>query len=177
MVTKKYFLFLKLCSILCIIALILSFLYIHGYRINVSNSLPYWLYKVHAADQTKSISRGDYVIVDYSLIKDDNLAIKTALERKYMNSNLPMGKQVGAVSGDFVVLRDDRLFVNSEDCGHMIVLSADSSGNPLYPFPTPVTLQTDQYWLISNPERGFDSRYFGMISRDCITHLAYPLFP
>ena len=173
---KKLFLFLKLCSILCVIALILSFLYIHGYRINISNSLPYWFFKIHAADKTKPINRGDYVIVNYLLIKDENPVIKTALERKYMNFNLPMGKQVGAVSGDFVTLRDNRLFVNSEDCGPMTVLSADSFGNPLYPFSTPITLQGGQYWLISNPERGFDSRYFGWVEQSCITHIAYPIF-
>ena len=166
-------LFLTLCSILCVIVLVLTSLYSRGYRINMSNSLPHWSYKINAISD-KPISRGDYVVVDY-LMMEDNPAIKAALERVYLG-RLPMVKQVGAVSGDLVSLRDNLLYVNGEDMGAMVVLSADSLGNPLSPFPTPVTLQSGQYWLISNPDRGFDSRYFGWIERKCITHIAYPVF-
>jgi len=144
----------------------------HGYRINLSSSLPYWIFKVHDASD-KLISRGDFVIIDYSLITD-NHAIKAAIDRKYLGQR-PMGKQIGAVPGDLVVLRDSRIYINEEDKGCMKILSEDSLGNPLYPFPTPVTLQYGQYWLISNPERGFDSRYFGFVHRSCIVYLAYPV--
>ena len=166
--------FFKLCSYLCVIALVLSFLYMQGYRINLSGSLPYWFFKVSVVND-KIISRGDYVIVDYSLIKD-NPIIETALDRKYLNRQLPMGKQIGAVSGDIILLKDDRFFVNGEDLGYMKVLSADSRGDPLFPFPTPEILQSGQYWLISNPERGFDSRYFGYVDISCIIYIAYPVF-
>ena len=170
---KEKFLFLILCSVLCVIALVLIFLYLQGYRINLTESLPYRILKIKDASD-KPISRWDYVVADYSLM-EDNPAIKLALERKYLG-RFPMAKQVAAISGDSVFLRDNRLYVNGEDLGSMTVLSADSLGNPLYPFPTPVTLQSGQYWLISNPKRGFDSRYFGWIERKSITHIAYPVF-
>jgi len=168
----RIFLFLKLCSSLCVLALVLFFLHLYGYRINLTNSLPQRIFKICDAFD-KTISRGDYVVVDYSLLKH-NSAMKTELER-YLAA-YPMVKQVGAVSGDLVFLKDDRLYINSVDFSSMIVLSTDSLGNPLSPYPTPVMLRTEQYWLISDPEHGFDSRYFGLIERDCITHVAYPVF-
>ena len=170
---KKTLLFLKLCSILCVAALILFLLYALGYRINVSNSLPNLVYKI-AQITDKPTVRGDYVVVDHSLIAN-NPAIKTGLERKYLE-RYPMLKQIGAVPGDVVLLRDNILYINGIKHGEMIVLSADSHGLQLSPFPTPVTLQPGQYWLISNPHGGYDSRYFGWINRDCITHTAYPVF-
>ena len=172
-VIEKSFLFLKLCSSLCVIALVLAFLHLRGYRINLSDSLPHWIYKIHDASG-KTILRGNYVVINYSLI-EDNPAIKMGLERKYL-SRFPMAKQIGAASGDFISLRDNRLYVNDIDFGLMTILSADSRGDPLFSFPTPVILRADQYWLISNPGRGFDSPYFGWIDRKCITHIAYPVF-
>lgn len=169
----KTFLFLKLCSIFCVIVLLLAFLYVQGYRINLSGSLPGWIYRIYNA-AGKTVSRGDYVVINYFSV-DNNPAIQAGLERGYL-SRFPMLKQVGAVSGDLISIRNNRLYVNGADVGPMIVLSADSLGNPLSPYPTPVTLKSGQYWLISNPERGFDSRYFGQIDRGCITHVAYPVF-
>ncbi|MCL1874898.1 MAG: S26 family signal peptidase [Synergistaceae bacterium] len=169
----RILLFLKLCSILCIIALVLTVLYVQGYRINLTASLPQLIFRFYDVN-VKPVSRGDYVVVDCFLI-NDNPAIKTAIERKYL-SRIPLVKQVGAVSGDLISLLDNRIYINGEDHGPMIVLSEDSEGNPLSPFPTPVTLQTGQFWLVSNPERGYDSRYFGWIDRNCITNLAYPVF-
>jgi type IV secretory pathway protease TraF len=133
--------FLKLCSILCVIILALSFLYLRGYRINVSDSLPHWIYRISDISD-KTISRGDYAVVNYSLITHSS-AIKAGLERKYLG-RLPMLKQIGAVSGDVVLLQDDLLYINRLEFGPMIVISTDSHGNPLSPFPTPVALQSDQ---------------------------------
>jgi type IV secretory pathway protease TraF len=85
-----------------------------------------------------------------------------------------MLKQIGAIPGDTVELKDDMLFVN----GHaipMIVSSEDSRGEKLVPYPTPITLSADHYWLISTPYCGFDSRYFGPIHRRAFTHRAKPL--
>jgi conjugative transfer signal peptidase TraF len=170
---EKTVTFIKLCSILLAVVLVLLFLYVQGYRINLTDSLPYRIFKIRdVADKT--ISRGDYVVVNYMLI-EDNPVIKTAVERKYL-SRIPMVKQVGAVSGDLILMRESRLYINGENVGPMIIQSADSLGNPLSQFPTPVTLEAGQYWLVSNPDRGFDSRYFGWISRDSITHLTHPVF-
>jgi conjugative transfer signal peptidase TraF len=168
----KMKLFLKLCSILFTIALILLILHIQGYRINLSNSLPDKIYRISKITD-KPINRGEFVVVDFSMIAN-NSTINTGLERKYLD-RLPMIKKIGAVPGDVVTLQNSLLYINGKELSPMIILSEDSRSNPLTQFPTPVTLQSDQYWLISNPAGGFDSRYFGWISRDCITHTALPV--
>jgi type IV secretory pathway protease TraF len=58
----------------------------------------------------------------------------------------------------------------------MTVASEDSTGAKLSVYPTPVTLPPGSYWLVSDPERGFDSRYFGPIRRNAFTHRARPVF-
>ena len=170
---EKFQTFLKLCSILLIAALALLFAYTQGFRINLSDSLPHRIYRISKITD-KPITRGDYAVVDYSMITHHS-AIEAALERKYLN-RIPMLKQVGAIPGDVVTLRGNLIYINGKETGEMVVLSEDSLGNPFSAYPTPVTLQSVQYWLISNPERGFDSRYFGPVSRDCITHTAYPVW-
>lgn len=170
---RKTITFLKLCSILIALTLGLFLIYAQGYRINVSDSLPHRIYVISKIDD-KPVNLGDYVVVDNSRIVHE-FGGKTESERMYFNG-LPMIKQIGAVPGDVVLLQDNRLFINGIEFSPMVVLSSDSHGNTLQPYPTPVTLQPEQYWLISNPDKGFDSRYFGWISRDCITHIAQPVF-
>jgi len=159
--------FLKLCSILLITALVLFFLYEQGYRINISDSLPNRIYKISDISG-KTISRGDCVVVKISMSPHP-------LVKRRKLGRYPMMKRIGAIPGDVVLIKNDIIYFNGIEYGPMKVQSADSTGN-LSPYPTPVTLQSGQYWLISHPDRGFDSRYFGLVSRDWITHLAYPVF-
>jgi len=169
---EKTMTFLKLCSILCITALVLYILHAQGYRINISNSLPDRIFKISDISG-KTFSRGDCVAVDISL--SPHPSVKDGLERGYLG-RYPMIKKIGATPGDEVLIKDNIIYFNGIEYGPMKVQSADSKGNPLSPYPTPITLQPGQYWLISNPNGGFDSRYFGWVSRDWITHLAYPVF-
>jgi type IV secretory pathway protease TraF len=84
-------------------------------------------------------------------------------------------KKIGAAPGDTVALRDNHLFVNNCPTP-MIVSSEDSRGQILLLYPTPVTLPQDCYWLVSIPDRGFDSRYFGPVHRSAFTHKARLVF-
>jgi type IV secretory pathway protease TraF len=86
-----------------------------------------------------------------------------------------MLKEIGAVPGDTVVLRDDFLFVNGESTP-MVVSSEDLRGQALHPYPTPLVLSPDCCWLVSIPYRGFDSRYFGPVPTGAITHRAFLVF-
>jgi type IV secretory pathway protease TraF len=86
-----------------------------------------------------------------------------------------MLKEIGAIPGDAVELKENMLFVNGAGIP-MIVSSEDSTGNALIPYPTPLVLLPGEYWLISAPYRGFDSRYFGPVHRSAFTHKAKPAF-
>jgi type IV secretory pathway protease TraF len=84
-------------------------------------------------------------------------------------------KEIGAVPGDIVALRDNLLYVNGRPAP-MIISPEDSRGGKLLPYPTPLILPQDCYWLVSVPDEGFDSRYFGPIQRSAFTHKAFQVF-
>jgi type IV secretory pathway protease TraF len=86
-----------------------------------------------------------------------------------------MLKEIGAVPGDAVTLRDSLIFVNGNPAP-IVVASRDSRGGKLCPYPTPIILSPDHYWLVSIPDGGFDSRYFGPVHRSALTHKAHRVF-
>lgn len=112
-------------------------------------------------------------MLDYRKI--DNPVISEGMTRRYLTAH-PMVKQVGALPGETVSLSGGRFRVNGRDRGSLTVLSADSQGRILGAFPTPYTLKTGEFWLVSHPEKGFDSRYFGPVRRPDITHTAAAIF-
>ena len=162
-----------LITSLCLTAFAFILFHATGYRVNRSASLPFLVYKITPLVQEFEIEREDYVLINLSKIS--NPIIDRGVERGYVNLREPMLKQIGAIPGDIVRLVDGLLFVNGVET-KITVASNDSDGGELSAWPTPVILQPDQYWLISDPERGFDSRYFGPVSRSTFTHKARPLF-
>jgi type IV secretory pathway protease TraF len=113
------------------------------------------------------------VLIDLS--RFHNPVVELGIRRGYVSRNRKMLKEIGAVPGDAVTLRDDLLFVNGEP-KPMVVASADSRGGKLRPYPTPLVLSPDHYWLVSVPDGGFDSRYFGPVPRSAFTHRAKRVF-
>ncbi|GHV32319.1 hypothetical protein FACS1894167_15280 [Synergistales bacterium] len=104
-----------------------------------------------------------------------NAVIEHGVERGYVNRKEPMLKRIGGIPGDTVELYRNCLIVNGK-ATKITVASADYYGGKLRAYSTPITLSPDYYWLISDPERGFDSRYFGSVNRSVFTHKAYPVF-
>jgi conjugative transfer signal peptidase TraF len=170
---KKLLTFCSLLSLLAVSALALSLLYVLGYRANLSESLPGYVYRVTPLESGDLIERGDCVLIDLSGFH--NPVIELGIQRGYVSRTQKMLKEIGAVPGDTVALRDGLLFVNGISTP-MAVSSNDSRGEPLCAYPTPLTLGDDCYWLVSIPHRGFDSRYFGPVRREYITHRAELLF-
>jgi conjugative transfer signal peptidase TraF len=170
---RKFAVFYVLITALSVAALALDVFHAFDYRVNRSASLPFLVYRIAPLDKDERIERGDSVLID--LNKFPNPVIARGVERGYVNLREPMLKRIGALPGDTVTIRDGHLFVN-RDVIKITVASRDSFGGELFPYPTPVTLPPDQYWLISDPERGFDSRYFGPVSREAFTHKARPIF-
>ena len=105
----------------------------------------------------------------------ENPVIGLAVRRGYISRNQRMLKEIGGIPGDVLEMRDNMLFVNGRPTP-MILSPKDSRGRALSPYPTPITLAPDFYWLTSAPRGGFDSRYFGPISRNAFTHKARPVF-
>jgi conjugative transfer signal peptidase TraF len=172
---KKIALFYVLVTLLCLTALVFVLSHAFGIRVNRSDSLPGILYRIVPLKEGEAVNTGDCVLIDLSKIS--NPVIERGIERGYVTKteNQPMLKQIGGVPGDTVVLKDGNLYVNG-GATRITVASRDSFGGELSAWPTPLTLQPGCYWLTSDPERGFDSRYFGPLSGDSFTHKAFPLF-
>jgi conjugative transfer signal peptidase TraF len=173
---KKFALFYVLITSLCLLTFAFVLFHALGYRVNRSESLPGSVYRITPLEAGEPLKIGDIILIDLSKIS--NPVIERGMERGYVSRawNQPMLKRIGAVPGDTVTLKDGHLFVNGEAAAKISVASRDSFGGELSPWATPITLSLDQYWLVSEPERGFDSRYFGPIHRDAITHKARPVF-
>jgi conjugative transfer signal peptidase TraF len=173
---KKFAVLYVLIASLCLLVLAFVLLHALGYRVNRSSSLPGHVYRITPLAANEPLEIGDIVLSDLSKIS--NPAIDKGIERGYVSKawNQPMLKRIGAVPGDIVVLRDGHMSVNGGAAAKMAVASRDSYGGELSPWPTPLALQTGQYWLASESERGFDSRYFGPIHRNAFTHTARPVF-
>jgi conjugative transfer signal peptidase TraF len=173
---KKIALFYVLVTSLCLLTFAFVLFHALGYRVNRSESLPDRVYRITPLGENEPLKTGDIVLIDLSKIS--NPVIDRGMERGYVSGawNQPMLKRIGAAPGDSVTLKDGYMFVNGEAAAKITVASRDSFGGELSPWPTPLTLPPNQYWLTSEPERGFDSRYFGPIHRDAFTHKAHPVF-
>jgi conjugative transfer signal peptidase TraF len=172
---KKIAVFYVLVTSLCFAVFLFLMLYGSGYRVNRSASLPFLVYEITPLDGNERIEQGDCVVVNLS--RFSNPVLEQGVERGYVNRREPMLKRIGAVPGDTVILEDGFLYVNGGAATKMAVTSRDSYGGELAAWPTPFTLQSGQYWLISNSDRGFDSRYFGPIHREAFTHRAKAALP
>lgn len=170
---RKIATFYILLTSLCFSALALNLCYSLGYRVNRSASLPFLIYKITPLVADENLAAGDCVIIDITQIT--NHVIDKGVERGYVNSREPMLKQIGAVPGDTITLKDNSIIINNKTA-LMLIVSHDSYGGELSAWPTPVVLSPDQYWLISDPRRGFDSRYFGPVNRMALTHRARAIF-
>jgi conjugative transfer signal peptidase TraF len=169
----KIALFYVLVTSLSLAAYALCSLHSLGYRVNLSGSLPGYLYRLAPLEEGEAVIRGDNVVMDISRV--GNPVIGIAIHRGYVRSGQRMLKEIGAEPGDTLELRDDTLFVNGRP-RPMILSPKDSRGRALSPYPTPLTLSPDFYWLVSAPRGGFDSRYFGPINRSAFTHRARRIF-
>jgi conjugative transfer signal peptidase TraF len=170
----------KKLSTLCVTLLILSitadvFFLLHGagLRVNLSESMPGFVYRAISLSENIPLSRGDRVLIDLSRLS--NSVIELGIRRGYVSRKQSMLKEIGAVPRDTVVLNNDGLYINNLYLS-VLVSSQDSRGGKLFPYPTPLVMSENNFWLVSDPAQGFDSRYFGPISRSAFTHVARPIF-
>jgi conjugative transfer signal peptidase TraF len=176
LIKRKFALFYALITSLCFASFALILFHGLGFRVNRSDSLPGHVYRITPLGENGPLKTGDSVLIDLSKIS--NAVIEQGMKRGYVSRawNQPMLKQIGAVPGDEVALRGGFLIVNGEAAMKITIASRDSRGGELSAWPAPLTLLPGEYWLISDPERGFDSRYFGPVHRSAFTHRAHSVF-
>lgn len=148
--------------LLLALAYSVAFCYALGVRVNLTDSLPGKVWLIQTLGAQEKIAVGDFVVVEPKEIAGRSF-FPPHVRDKYFGST-PFLKEVAGVPGD--TIRHERTDV----------LSADSQGDWLFSYPPPQTLQKDEYWLTSDRETGFDSRYFGAVTRRAIKAKAKLLF-
>ena len=115
--------------------------------INVSPSVPVGLWlKVEG-----EIKCGDIVQVPFDAFKSTEWVPEEYYRKSFWGNNVPFLKRVAGLPGDEIKNLPDGF----------IALSHDGLGNELKTYPLPIILESDEVWLMSDAERGFDSRYLG----------------
>lgn len=137
---------------------------------NPSESAPRGLYRIEAIDKTTPLSDQDFV-----LIRLLGPVAAFSDQRQYLSKGLPLLKQIGALEGQAVCLRDGDIEID----GHrrVAVPPIDGQGRALKAWPGCRVLKTDELFLLSrHSAASFDSRYFGPIHRDQVIGRAHPLW-
>lgn len=133
---------------------------------NPSASAPLGWYWV---ESTKTIRRGDYVIVRLPA----SLAA-WAEQRGYLPARVPLLKRVAAGAGAAVCVLEDVLFIDEVPRGRL--LKRDGAGR-LMPRHTPCrVLAPDELILLNDHAASFDSRYFGPLLAHAVLGRATPLW-
>lgn len=126
-----------------------------GLRVNLSESLPRGVYRVHAQDS--AIAIGELVCFN------SRHSIAPAPARA-LDASLPLLKRVAAMAGA-TIERDlsGELVIDGRvvPCSH--VRTRDTEGRALPSVAYPSVVPQGHVWLMSEHDLGFDSRYFGAV--------------
>ena len=149
----------KATALLIVLWAVIAALFCSGHLIwNTTGSVPRGLWWVSGGP----LQRGDIVCVPISAFRSASWVPEDYWHRNAWGNPKSFLKRVAGLPGDTVVAGEygliciaGKVVPNSEP------LSADRAGRPLMAFPLPVTLASNEVWLLSDSPRGFDSRYLG----------------
>ncbi|WP_317213731.1 conjugative transfer signal peptidase TraF [Stenotrophomonas sp. C3(2023)] len=155
--------------------LALCALWVSGFHINMTASLPYGLYR----EVDVPVQRG--VLVLACLPQGPHAEL--ARQRHYLSPGhcparlAPLIKPVVAVAGDQVVFADAAVEVNGVALTNSAALPRDPSGHPMpRPQPRQQRLADGQLLLVSSYNPGsFDGRYFGVLDADAVHAVVEPV--
>jgi conjugative transfer signal peptidase TraF len=123
---------------------------------NASASAPIGLYAVTSPDDVRT---GEMVIA-----WTPEPARTLAAERRYLPSNVPLVKRVGAAGGDRVCAIGDAIWVNRR---HVAARrKVDGSGRPMPRWTGCRDLSKQELFLMMDSPASFDGRYFGVTQRE-----------
>ncbi|MBA2710172.1 MAG: conjugative transfer signal peptidase TraF [Tatlockia sp.] len=153
---------------------LVGILYICGFRINSSGSIPiglYWLTK-------RPLQKSEYVL----LCPPDEPLFKEALKRGYLSKGFcalgssPLMKRVLATSGDSVLINQHGVWVNNHFIAHSRPFQKDDKGRLLPQLNQQYLLNDSQVLLMTDQsEFSFDARYFGLLNRLTIQAVIKPV--
>ena len=149
----------KAAVLLLVLWAILAALFCSGRLIlNTTSSVPRGLWWVSGG----RIQRGDTVTVPISAFRSTSWVPEAYWRKNAWGKPKAFLKRVAGLPGDTVESGEYGLIrVAGKVIPNSAPLSADRGGRILKAFQLPVTLASDEVWLLSDSHRGFDSRYLG----------------
>jgi conjugative transfer signal peptidase TraF len=165
-ISRRSALLIGSCSVLYLITaghfqLVPRFVY------NPSASAPRGWYQVSPAE---GLRVDDYVLVNLPLS-----AKRLAAERGYLPEAVPLLKQIGAISDQFVCVQGHSLWIDGQLAA--TALTHDGQGRELIGWHDCRVLASDEILLVSRDNSAsFDSRYFGPIRVAEVIGKASPLW-
>ncbi len=146
-------------ALLVVLWAVIAALFCSGHLIlNTTGSVPRGLWWVSGGQ----LQRGDIVCVPISAFRSTSWVPKAYWRKNAWGKPKAFLKRVAGLPGDTVDTGEYGLIrVAGEVIPNSAPLSADRAGRPLKAFQLPLTLASDEVWLLSDSSRGFDSRYLG----------------
>ena len=106
--------------------------------------------------------KGDFVQVPIEAFSFTEWMPSEYFRKNICGKNKPFLKKIAGIHGDTIEQGDNGLLIiNSVPFPNSAPLSHDREGRFLQAFTLPVTLASDEVWLMSDSPFGFDSRYLG----------------
>lgn len=135
-------------------------LFISSIRVNISPSAPEGIYIVNYF--SKIFKPGDFII--YKMPKDYQIYISDTFKK------LDTIKEIKAVVGDTVYIKNNIIFINNEPSGKI------KYNIPLVLNENKYVLNDNEFLTLSDNEDSIDGRYYGLINRKKIKYKAYLLY-
>ncbi|QIQ22528.1 conjugative transfer signal peptidase TraF [Zophobihabitans entericus] len=168
----------KIRSIIILILLavsgILIIVYLAGYKVNTTKSIPIGIYQ----ESSKTPDKYDYVL----FCPPDIEIFREAKRRGYINTGICpdsygyLMKKIMAKGGDIVTLTEQGVFVNAELLAFSTPLKTDSYGRELPTLRLNQILKPTEVLLMSDvSETSFDARYFGILESKQIKGVITPV--
>lgn len=169
--------FLAILSPIACVAIATFWLHAAGYRLNLSSSIPWGIYRV----SDTPIVRGD--VVEYCPPNQE--IFQMAKARGYLlsgfscpNFYLPIFKPIAAVAGDEIIINQGGVWVNGIWLSNSKPSFTDAKGRALNLQNIPKSkIPTGQILLVSSySARSFDGRYFGLVRATDVRAKLLPLY-
>lgn len=133
---------------------------------NASASAPIGLYRI---ERNERLEVGDFV-----LVRPDDWLGKFIATRGYLPENIPLLKRVAALPGDEICRDKTAIFIDEIRVADAQI--RDSFGRKLPAWSGCFTLQPGEIFLLNDPEKSLDGRYFGATKFDDVIGAAQPVW-
>jgi len=148
------------------ILLILALVWLLGFRINVTPSLPCGLYRIASRPVPPDRFASFCPESDYG---------RLARDRGYLAAGScpsgvrPLLKQAVGLPGDVIGFQEGLLTINGQILAGTVAVSSDSQGRPVPPSRlTAGVIPQGQALMLSQKSLSFDSRYFGLVPLESV---------